>query len=93
MIRSTNPKIIGAFVTASIAILVLLILFFGSAKIFSQSFHYILFFDHSVNGLDVGSPVKLAQRDTVLLASDGLTDNMSIEEVVERAKRMAAEAA
>lgn len=58
MIRSTNPKIIGAFVTASIAVFVLLILFFGSAKIFSQTIHYILFFEHSVNGLNVGSPVK-----------------------------------
>ena len=58
MIRSTNPKIIGVFVTASIAVFVLLILFFGSAKIFSQTIHYILFFEHSVNGLNVGSLVK-----------------------------------
>lgn len=58
MSRSTNPKIIGAFVTASIAVFVVLILFFGSAKIFSQSMRYILFFEHSVNGLGVGSPVK-----------------------------------
>ena len=58
MIRSTNPKIIGAFVTASIAVFVLLILFFGSARIFTQTIHYILFFEHSVNGLNVGSPVK-----------------------------------
>jgi paraquat-inducible protein B len=56
--RSISPKIIGAFVTASIAIFVMLILFFGSAKLFSQSIRYILFFEHSVNGLDVGSPVK-----------------------------------
>ena len=56
MSRSISPKIIGAFVTASIAIFVMLILFFGSAKLFSQSIRYILFFEHSVNGLDVGSP-------------------------------------
>lgn len=58
MSRSTNPKIIGAFVTASIALLVMLVLFFGSTKLFSQSIRYILFFEHSVNGLNIGSPVK-----------------------------------
>jgi paraquat-inducible protein B len=36
----------------------MLVLFFGSAKLFSHSVRYILFFDHSVNGLNVGSPVK-----------------------------------
>ncbi len=58
MSRSVNPKIIGVFVIAAIAVFVILILFFGSARLFSQSVHYILFFEHSVNGLDVGSPVK-----------------------------------
>ena len=58
MSRSIKPKIIGAFVTASIVVFIMLILFFGSAKLFSHSTRYILFFEHSVNGLDVGSPVK-----------------------------------
>jgi len=56
--RSINPKIIGAFVTTSIAVLVALVLFFGSAKIFSQSIHYIVFFENSVTGLEVGSLAK-----------------------------------
>lgn len=56
--RQVNPKIIGAFVTAAIIICIMLILSFGSAKLFSKSTHYILFFEHSVNGLDVGSLVK-----------------------------------
>ena len=58
MSRSTNPKIIGVFVTAALAVFVMLILFFGSAKLLSPSVRYILFFECSVNGLDVGSPVK-----------------------------------
>ena len=58
MNRLTHPKIIGAFVTASIVVCVALIMFFGSARIFSQSIHYILFFENSVNGLNVGSLVK-----------------------------------
>ena len=33
--------------------------------------------------IDVGALIELAARDTVLLASDGLTDNLHIEEIVE----------
>jgi serine/threonine protein phosphatase PrpC len=32
--------------------------------------------------IDVGSPVRLAAHDTVLLASDGLFDNVSLSEVI-----------
>lgn len=58
MSRSINPKIIGVFVTGALVVFVMLILFFGSAKLLSPSVRYILFFEHSINGLDVGSPVK-----------------------------------
>ena len=33
--------------------------------------------------IDVGAPVRLNLRDTVLLASDGLTDNIHFDEIVE----------
>lgn len=58
MSRKTNPKIIGVFVTVSIALFVLLVLFFGSFTLFGQTARYVLFFDQSVNGLNVGSSVK-----------------------------------
>ncbi|WP_162028566.1 MULTISPECIES: MlaD family protein [unclassified Lentimonas] len=58
MSRKTNPKIIGVFVTASIALMVVLVLFFGSFSLFGQTTRYVLFFDQSVNGLSVGSTVK-----------------------------------
>lgn len=32
--------------------------------------------------IDVGSAIELAARDTVLIASDGLTDNLSVAEIV-----------
>lgn len=37
--------------------------------------------------IDVGAPVLLSKRDTVLLASDGLTDNLHLEEIVELARK------
>jgi serine/threonine protein phosphatase PrpC len=32
--------------------------------------------------IDVGLPVELARRDTLLLASDGLSDNLHMDEIV-----------
>ena len=37
--------------------------------------------------IDVGSPVRLAARDTVLLASDGLADNLASDEIVEHIRK------
>lgn len=37
--------------------------------------------------IDVGASVELAARDTVVLASDGLTDNLHVEEIVERVRK------
>ena len=34
--------------------------------------------------LEIGSAMKLARRDTVLVASDGLSDNVHIDEIVKR---------
>lgn len=44
--------------TVSITLLVAMVLFFGSFTLFGQTARYVLFFDQSVNGLAVGSPVK-----------------------------------
>jgi len=37
--------------------------------------------------IDVGAPVELNPRDTVLLASDGLTDNIHFDEIVELTRK------
>ena len=33
--------------------------------------------------IDIGPTVKLRPRDTILLASDGLTDNIQIDDIIE----------
>jgi serine/threonine protein phosphatase PrpC len=33
--------------------------------------------------IEVGSPIRIAPRDTVLLATDGLLDNLSLQEIVD----------
>jgi serine/threonine protein phosphatase PrpC len=42
---------------------------------------------HTSMRIEVGSSVPLAQRDTVLVASDGLADNMSTQEIVEAIRK------
>ncbi len=37
--------------------------------------------------IEVGSTIRLAPRDTVLLASDGLFDNLAVEEIIERIRK------
>ncbi|MEO0510262.1 MAG: MlaD family protein [Verrucomicrobiota bacterium] len=53
-----NPKFVGAFVVASLALLLGMIAFFGSSSLLSKNTRFILFFDQSVNGLNEGSLVK-----------------------------------
>jgi len=43
--------------------------------------------------IQVGSPITLAARDTVLLATDGVFDNLHVPEIVERIRRGPLEAA
>ena len=37
--------------------------------------------------LDMGAGVELRPRDTVLIASDGLTDNVHLDEIIERIRK------
>lgn len=37
--------------------------------------------------IDVGAAVELAARDTIVVASDGLTDNLHVEEIVELTRK------
>lgn len=50
--------------------------------------HYIL---NSVGSaemrIELGAPVTLARYDTVLIASDGLTDNLSLDEIIEHIRK------
>ena len=57
MSKSANKTLIGAFVVGALALLVLAIAVFGSGKLFQSSSRYVLFFEGSISGLSVGSPV------------------------------------
>jgi len=57
---SSNNKeaLIGAFVLMGIALFIGVIITLGAGRFFSETTHVISYFDGSINGLRVGSPVK-----------------------------------
>ncbi len=92
MNRKPSPKTIGAFVTAAIILLVGMILFFGSTTVLRQSARFILFFDQSVNGLQVGSPVKfrgvpVGSVERIMIRTEGQREDSTAIPVIIRVDR------
>ncbi len=56
--RRIDPRVIGSFVVGAIILTVAGLLFFGPGGLLSETRNYILHFDSSVKGLNVGSPVR-----------------------------------
>lgn len=54
-----SPAVIGAFVLGGFALVIIGLLSFGGVSFFSKPQRFVVFFDESIHGLDLGSPVKL----------------------------------
>jgi paraquat-inducible protein B len=60
MSKPINPTAIGGFTLGALALLIIGILVFGGAQyLHTDKIYYVIFFDSSLNGLDVGAPVKM----------------------------------
>ena len=59
MSRSANPVAIGLFTLITIALAILLVMLFGGSDWWSPKERYVLLYDSSIRGLNVGSPVTL----------------------------------
>ena len=57
MSKQVNKTAVGIFMVSAIALLVAAVLVLGSGKFFQNRPKYIMFFEGSVQGLSVGSPV------------------------------------
>ncbi len=56
--KRIDPRVIGSFVVGAILLSVAGLIFFGPGGLFSETRMYVLHFDRSVKGLNVGSPVR-----------------------------------
>lgn len=59
MKTKVSPAIVGGFVIGAFALGVLALISFGGISFFSKPQRFIVFFNESVHGLDLGSAVKL----------------------------------
>ena len=75
MSKEANKVAIGGFVIGGIGLAVLAILMFGSGKFFQKKSMHVLFFEGSVKGLDVGSPVKFRGVDIGMVKDIKLSIN------------------
>jgi len=54
-----SPAIIGTFVIGAFALAVIALLTFGGVSFFAKPQRFVVYFDESIHGLTLGSPVKL----------------------------------
>jgi paraquat-inducible protein B len=59
MKTKVSPAVVGAFVIGAFALGVLALLSFGGFSFFEKPQRFVVYFDESVHGLDLGSAVKL----------------------------------
>src|SRR5262252_325114 len=57
MAKRANAKAIGGFVIGAIGLAIAALLVFGGSQFFARKAQAVLFFQGSLSGLDVGSPV------------------------------------
>lgn len=56
--KRVDPRVIGSFVVGAVILSVAALLFFGPGGFLSETRRYVIYFDSSVKGLNVGSPVR-----------------------------------
>jgi paraquat-inducible protein B len=83
-----NTTIIGAFVVGAIILAVAGVIVFGGGNLFTHTYRYIIFFDGSVKGLNVGAPVvfrgvKIGQVTSVRVVADPQNWEISIPVEIE----------
>jgi paraquat-inducible protein B len=83
-----NPTVIGMFVIGAIVLAVAGVLLFGGGKFFQEKTPYVIFFDSSVQGLNVGAPVvfrgvQVGQVAKVEAIFDPKKNNIDVKVMVE----------
>lgn len=73
--KKTNPKLIGVFVLGGVVLVVSALVLFSSQDLFTPKRKFVAYFHQSVNGLNVGAPVRFRGIPVgEVLAIDGVYD-------------------
>jgi paraquat-inducible protein B len=59
MRKRTDAAVVGAFVVGGLALVIMAIVLWGSGRLFRETAKFVCYFEGSVNGLEVGAPVKV----------------------------------
>jgi len=82
MSKKANKTAIGGFVLGALALIVVGVMIFGSGKFLTKKTPYVMYFEGSVRGLNVGAPlvfrgVKIGTVTDILLVAN--TDDLSFQ--------------
>ena len=81
MVQKANPKIIGSFILAAFFIFISTFLLINRDRFFSHSIKYVLYFQGSIKGLNVGSAVVLNGVPIGRVIGISLITNMQTMEI------------
>lgn len=93
MSKQANPTLIGAFVVGAVALTAMAVIFFGGRQLFTEEEDFIIFFEETVNGLDVGSSVKfkgvpIGQVSAIYIRLDAWENKANIPVVISINRKM-----
>lgn len=82
--KKTNPFLVGLFTLIGFTIIIVTVVWLGANEFFKSQSYYVTYFDTSVEGLTIGSPVKyqgvpVGIVNKIGVASDGKTIEVIME--------------
>ncbi len=88
MAKQASKTVIGVFVVSSIAMLIAGVIVFGSGGLFKKKLKYVMFFEDSVKGLNVGAPViwhgvQIGSVSSIVLRANPKKLSINIPVVIE----------
>ena len=88
MAKQVNRMMIGVFVVIALFILAASLTVFGSGKLFKKTQKFVLYFDESIKGLDVGSSVlfqgvPVGSVVSIIIAVDPVKHQTNIPVIIE----------
>ncbi len=88
MAKQANTMMIGSFVVVAVFLLAASVVILGSGKLFKQTTKFVLYFDASIKGLNVGSPVllqgvQIGSVSSIVIHANRENPTMSIPVIIE----------